>query len=415
MSVSLASASQPLRFSAGACIRLDAAKVLLNHAAKESFHRQVCDLLVRDLPVSVTIEGLAIDGPGRSHDAKTLYARACEVLQSAVTGACGQSAAVSVAIDADRFSPQFSWSIRRKVLGPGPVYLLLGSSLMRPSDNEVVRQKQDCFWRQCWKLRNNRLVRTAFAPLVISPCPLLSSEVARGVSPTSGLQVPLGTAWTPMQVDLSRFANGHGELNESALREFLQRCVKLGESSHDDVDWPTASMRHDSWRNRRIAITVVGIGDLTKLWSMDPRSFTTLKKLSGVLQQVRGVINDSSRQLALQTEYLPALDSSDPSRVSGCDVVQLDWQNRWRKALRFAAIRHRNLLAMSPWSVFPAGEPADCGYSDLLPLLEFADSCAFPAPPCLRGWNVNEYKHFHRRAWAVLERRDARKLFAEQV
>ena len=218
-----------------------------------------------------------------------------------------------------------------------------------------------------------------------------------------------------MQANLAKFANGRGELNEPALREFLQRCVELGESSHDDVDWPTAAMRHDSWLNRRIAITVSGIGDLTKLWSMDPRSFTTLKKLSTLLQQVRGVINDCSRHLALQTEYLPALDLSDPSRGLGCEAVQLDWQKRWRKAMDFAAIRHRNLLAMSPWSVFPTGEPADSRYSDLLPLLEFTDACAFPAPPCLRDWNVNEYKHFHRRAWAVLERRDARQQFAEQV
>ena len=415
MSVSLASASQPLKFSGGASIHLHAANVLLNHTAAECFHRQVYDLLVRHLQVSVTIDGLVIDGLGKSHEAKALFARACEVLQSAVSDACAHSASVSVAVDADQFSPQFSWSVRRKVLGPGPVYLLLGSSLMRPSGNEAVRQQQDCFWRQCWKLRNNRLVRTAFAPQVMSPCPLLSSEVARGVSPISGLQVPVGTAWIPMQANLAKFANGCGELNEPALREYLQRCVELGESSHDDVDWPTAAMRHDSWLNRRIAITVSGIGDLTKLWSMDPRSFTTLKKLSTLLQQVRGVINDCSRQLALQTEYLPALDLSDPSRGSGCEVVQLDWQKRWRKALDFAAIRHRNLLAMSPWSVFPAGEPADSRYSDLLPLLEFTDACAFPAPPCLRDWNVNEYKHFHRHAWAVLERRDARQQFAEQV
>jgi len=415
MSVSFASASQPLRFLGGACIRLDAANVLLNHTAVECFHRQVYDLLACHLPVSVTIDGLAIDGPGRSHDAKALFARACEVLQSAVSGACAQSGSVSVAIDADRFSPQFSWSIRRKVLGPGPVYLLLGSSLMRPSRNEAVRQKQDCFWRQCWKLRNNRFVRAAFAPLVMSPCPLLSSEVARGVSPTSGLQVPLGTAWTPMQVNLTRFAKGHGELNELALREFLQRCVELGESSHDNVDWPTASMRHDSWLNRRIAITVVGIGDLTKLWSMDPRSFTTLKELSDMLEQVRGAINDHSRQLALQKECLPALDLSDPSRGPGCDIVQLGWQKRWRKALDFAAVRHRNLIAMSPWAVFPTGTSADSSYSDLLPLLEFFDVCGFPGTPCLRHWKPNEYKDFHRRAWAVLERKDARQLFAEQV
>ncbi len=114
MSVSFASASQPLKFLGGACIHLDAANVLLNHTAVECFHRQVYDLLSLYLPVSLTIEGLAIDGPGISHDAKALFARACEMLQTAVSDACAQSASVSVAIDADRFSPQFSWSIRRK-------------------------------------------------------------------------------------------------------------------------------------------------------------------------------------------------------------------------------------------------------------------------------------------------------------
>jgi hypothetical protein len=218
-----------------------------------------------------------------------------------------------------------------------------------------------------------------------------------------------------MQVDLASFANRRGELNNRALREWLQHLVELGETSHDDEHWPTAAMRHDSWLNRRIAITVTGIGDLVKLRCMDPRSFTTLQELSGVLQEVRGVINDYSRQLALQTEYLPALELSVPSRGPGCDTVQLDWQKRWRKALDLAATRHRNMLAISPWSVFPSDEPADGRYGDLLPLLEFADACAFPAPPCLRHWNVNDYKHFHRRAWAILEQKDARQLFAEQV
>jgi hypothetical protein len=230
-----------------------------------------------------------------------------------------------------------------------------------------------------------------------------------------GLQVPLGTAWIPIEVDLAKFANVRGALNELALREYLQRCVELGESFHDDIDWPTAAMRHDSWLNRRIAITVTGIGNLTKLRSMDPRSFTTLKELSDVLEQVRGTINDHSRQLALQKECLPALDLSDPSRGPGCDIVQLGWQKRWRKALDFAAVRHRNLLAMSPWAVFPTGTSADSSYSDLLPLLEFFDVCGFPGTPCLRHWKLNEYKDFHRRAWAVLERKDARQLFAEQV
>jgi hypothetical protein len=410
MPVSLASASQQLHISAGASIQLHAVDAMACSATTQLAHEQVYDVLARGLPVSVTVDGL---GDSRLRE-KTLR-RACEILRSAVRDAHVDSGTVSIVIDADLISPRQAFLARSEILGPGPVYLLLGSSLLRPSDNEAVRQRQEHFWQQCWKLRNTRTVRTAFAPLVTSSCPLLSSEVARGVLPPMGLQVPLGTAWIPIEVDLAKFANVRGALNELALREYLQRCVELGESFHDDIDWPTAAMRHDSWLNRRIAITVTGIGNLTKLRSMDPRSFTTLKELSDMLEQVRGAINDHSRQLALQKECLPALDLSDPSRGPGCDIVQLGWQKRWRKALDFAAVRHRNLLAMSPWAVFPTGTSADSSYSDLLPLLEFFDVCGFPGTPCLRHWKLNEYKDFHRRAWAVLERKDARQLFAEHV
>jgi len=410
MPASLASASQQLQISAGASIQLHAIDAMACSATAQRAHEQVYDVLARGLPMSITVDGLG-DSPLR----EKAFRRACEILRSAVLDARANSETVSIVIDADQISPQQAFLARSEILGPGPVYLLLGSSLMRPSDSEAVRQRQDHFWRQCWKLRDTRTVRTAFAPVVTSPCPLLSPEVARGISPPTGLQVPLGTAWIPIEINLAKFANARGALDELALREWLQRCVELGESSHDDIDWPTAAMRHDSWLNRRIAITVTGIGNLTELRSMDPRSFTTLKELSDVMRQVRGATNEHSRHLALQTEYLPALEMSAPSRGSGCDIVQLDWQQRWRKALDFAAVRHRNLLAMSPWSVFPTGNSVDSSYSDLLPLLEYFDVCAFPKPPCLRHWKLNEYKHFHRRAWAVLEQKDARQLFAEQV
>lgn len=125
MPVSFASASQPLKFSAGTSIHLHAANVLLNHTAAECFHRQVYDLLVRQLPVSVTIDGLAIDGLGRSHEAKALFAQACEVLQSAVRDSCAHSASVTVAVDADQLSPQYSCQSGAKCLEQDPcIYCL---------------------------------------------------------------------------------------------------------------------------------------------------------------------------------------------------------------------------------------------------------------------------------------------------
>ena len=72
-------------------------------------------------------------------------------------------------------------------------------------------------------------------------------------------------------------------------------------------------------------------------------------------------------------------------------------------------------MALSPWSLFPSDEPAHFGFTDLLPLLAYADVCAFAEPPCRRSWNVKDFKHFHRRLAAVLAQKDAQHMFAEQV
>ncbi len=391
-------------------LQLHAVETLASIAAVQRLQEQVFDVLVQRASVSVTVRGL-----GDPLHAEAMFTQVCGILASVVREAGAAAASVVVAIDAGQLSPQLLWMKRSEILGLGPLYLLVGSDLTRPSSDSQERRCQDQFWLQCWHLRNAGHVRTAFAPMVSSPCPLLSSEVADGILPSSGLQVPTGTAWVPVEVDVTNYANERGDLSVFALRECVRRSVEYGESMHDETDWPTAAMRHDAWLNRRLAITVTGIGDLAKKRGLDPQSFVGLKELGAVLQEIREAANNHSRQLATVTEPVPALKMSDPSRGPSDVVARSDWQSRWQTALRFAAIRHRNLLAISPWSVFPSGDTADSCYCDLLPLLAYADTCSFPSSPCIRGWNINEFKYFHRRAWAVLEQKDAQQMIAEQV
>jgi len=396
--------------SGGASLQLHAVETLASMAAVERLQEQVFDVLIQRTPVSITVRGLG----GPLH-AEAVFAQVCGILASVTNEAGAAADRVAVAIDAGVLSPQLLWLKRSEILGPGPLYLLVGSDLTRPSSDADLRRRQDQFWLQCWHLRNGGYVRTAFAPMVSSPCPLLSSEVAHGILPASGLQVPPGTAWVLEEVDVTNYTNDRGDLSVFALRERLHRCVEYGESMHDDAEWPTAAMRHDAWLNRRLAISVTGIGDLAKMRGLDPQSFIGLKDLGAVLQEIREAVNNHSRKLAAETEPVPSLRMSDPSRGPSGVVGRSDWQSRWQTALRFAAIRHRNLLAISPWSVFPSGDAADSRYCDLLPLLAYADACSFPASPCIRGWNINEFKYFHRRAWAVLEQKDAQQMIAEQV
>ena len=367
---------------------------------------QVFDLLARRLPIAVTVDGLRGD-----KRPEVVFVKFCKVLQKALLDSGMPARAVTLALDAADLSPQFVWMVRCAILGRGEVYLLVGRELSRPAVEPVLRRRQDRFWLQAWHLRNCEHVQTAFAPSISSPCPLFAAERAGGVLPTVGLQVPPGTAWAESRVDIGDYASGDGEVSEYALRERLHRCIVSGDGMHDEAEWPTAAMRHDSWSNRRLAIGITGIGDFAKTQGMDPRSLIALQELESIVQLVRQIVDECSRELASKKEYAPALEIAE----GGAATAGLAWRSRWQAALQFAATRHRNLLCISPWSLFPTGEPADPRYCDLLPILAYADTCAFAGAPCLRRWNVNEFKYLHQRAGAILERKDAQQMIAEQV
>jgi len=390
-----------LETSGGASLQLHAIETLASTSAVDRLREQLIDVLIHRMPVAVTVTDL-----GTVPQAS--FTAVCGILKSAVDVADIDAGYVSIAIDAAILAPQQLCLLRSEVLGPAPLYLLLGSSLAVPATSVESRQRQDKFWLQCWQLRNSEQLRVALAPMISSPCPLLPPESAFGILPPSGLQVPPGTAWIQIPLNITDYANPSGQLDAAALHAGLRRCIQRGESLHDESYWPTAAMRHDAWLNRRLAISISGIGDLAKLRGFDPGCFHALQYLGRVLADLREVVVAASRQLASQTQPAPSLALIEPCRSA-------DWQARWDRALEFAAMRHRNLLAMSPWSVFPTAAAADSRYCDLLPLLKYADTCSFPAPPSLHGWNINEFKYFHHRVSAVLESKDARQLIAEQV
>lgn len=391
----------------GVALRLDACKTLPSSSAVMRMQQQVFDLLARKLPVTVTIEGLQGD-----LQPEVLFVRACKLLQRPLLDAAAATASLGIALAGSKLSPQFAFMVRAAILGHGPCHLLPGSTLLRPASELVGRRRQERFWLQCWHLRGTAGFGVAFAPGITSPCPLFSAEPAAGILPPHGLQVPPGTAWAFQQVCITDYVGDAGELRTEALGKRLRSAVDRGDRLHDEQDWPTAAMRHDSWSNRRLAISITGIGDLVRMRGADPRSLIALQELHEVLRWIRETVNARSRELAVAKEHAPALNIAE---AGGSIATLTAWRTQWQAALQFAATRHRNLLAISLWSVFPAGESADLRYCDLLPVLAGADSCSFGQPPDLGHWNVNEFKYFHQRAWAVLERKEATHVIAERV
>jgi hypothetical protein len=48
-------------------------------------------------------------------------------------------------------------------------------------------------------------------------------------------------------------------------------------------------------------------------------------------------------------------------------------------------------------------------------LLRMADACVFRGRPEITQWNINEFKHFHRRTWALMRQIETDALVAERL
>ena len=265
----------------------------------------------------------------------------------------------------------------------------------------------DRLWGALWELRAEPGINTAFAERVMPQCPLLSAERGRAIVSSIGLQAPAESAWVCMGIDLARFLNHDLEIDEPALKRCLETCVDIGEALHDTLAWPSADMQHDAWLNRRLAIVLSGFGDLLRMKGLAPADHESLRFLNQLLLWLRMNAQSRSRALAVQGETLPAISLSDPSHALPRGSIRDDWRRRWREAVRATLVRHRNLLVISPWSLFPSAARADYEYAELLPLLRHSDACSFNRKISIDHWNFNQFKHFHQRARAVLKQRVA--------
>jgi hypothetical protein len=385
----------------------DACACLEMAAAAEHFVSQVYDILASGAPLAVTVQHLR-----RSDDADAALAATFDKLRQGIRAAGVASAGVEVVIPDPPMEPASLVAIRDAVLGPVSTHIMLSPESMTP---RRTGSGDDDRWRQLWQLRQVPGLELAYPAQVRPACGLLAAERAAAVLPGSYAQVPVGTAWVPLGINLSRFIDGAGVLQPRVLAQALWRAVQAGEKLHDLVTWPSASLRHDSWLNRRLAVWLTGLGDLARARGHAPGSFACLADLSRLLSWARATLLRYSRRIAVDTQSLPALEHQDPSHSLEQGRLRDTWQQHWRAAIRRQPVRHRNLMLLSPWSVFPADSPAEHGYTDLLPVLRHTDTCTLAGRPNLAAWDLARFAAFHRRAWAALEQRDVTGQIAERT
>ncbi len=359
---------------------------------------RLLDALADGQPASLTVRFEDASGPN-----ERLLESLCARLSGLLFEHVVDPRLVELVVAASSIAPPAALLIRRRFLGQGPVGFLVDSTL------EHGR------WLQLWRLRNIAQVSMAVAAPVRSPCPLLSMENGNAILPGISMNVPAGSAWVPLHINLARYADDSGALRYEELRRALVACVEVGERLHDVCKRPLPVSRHDAWFNRRLAVEIGGIGELAKARRIDPGSHCGLEELREDVRFAKRTLRETSSRLAKLRGSVPSLRHTDPARTMPAGASRDTWRKRWRAAVASTAIRHRNLVSISPWSLFSPGQNAEFRCADLLPLLTSADAVTYRRPVSVSHWNVNEFREFYQRTGAVLQKQLANMVFAERV
>lgn len=374
----------------GVAFGVDAAKLMRSGPCTARLHDRLTELARAGTPVALRVHHL--HGPGSVHR----FFGTCRGIREAFGQAGVDPRLLDVTVAAGSIPLRTAWLVRRTVLGDGWLNVSFDARSLHTLSR---RRSAGAFWRDLWRLRTARL-RSTFWPTVRSACTLLSPEHGTGVVPACGLQAPEQSAWLRAEFDLAKFADADGHVDLAALAASIAGVMDEADSIYDTTSWPTSKMQHDAWYNRRLAIVPVGIGDIASRRRLDPECHDSLAALRKLLASIRQIVTMHSRQRAMRHERLPSIAASNPRLHLPAGARQSAWQRHWHAALERHALRHRNLLVLSPWSLFPRDD-ADFRYANFLPLMAQADACEFRRSLSLHSWTMPELKLFHCRAGAL--------------
>lgn len=374
----------------GAALSANARQLAQSRSFALRLYDQLVELIRSGVPVALRVRGL------EGGNALQRYYLACRGLRDAFAEAGVDPQRLELTLGAGSLPLLPAWRIRRTLLGNGVLNVLFDAGL---EDGATSMGQRDALWRNLWHLRSAR-VRSSFWPTVRSACALLSPEDAHAVVPGCGLQAPEQSAWMRAELDVTVCAGDDGRIDLEALTASVAGLMEEADRVADTACWPTAVMQHDAWYNRRLAIVPVGIGEIAKRRNLDPDCHGSLTTLRQLLSGIRQVVESRSRAGALQHERLPSIAASDPCLHLPAGARETCWQQRWHTVLEQQAIHHRNLVVLSPWSLFPRGS-ADFRYANFLPLLAQADACEFERSESLVSWTAAQLKLFHCRALAL--------------
>jgi hypothetical protein len=192
------------------------------------------------------------------------------------------------------------------------------------------------------------------------------------VMPSSLFEVGADTAWLMLEVDATRLAS------PAKMKTQLADCLRFADNLIDQIHWPRSSLQVDALLNRRVGIHISHLGDLLCRQKMHPASIDTFRWLKRWLIFVRKCFVHESMRLARRRGPFPELGVTEL-------IAELTPSYGLRDARRLVlnrSLRHRHILALSPFALFPA-EPAahaDEHWLNLIPALKCADAITMFGP-----------------------------------
>lgn len=395
----------------GAVLQVRPGELGRSDTETEHFMRRVAAPVHDGIPITLSLREL---GPGDS--AIEVFEHFCSSVRGALDADNTLMNRVGLSLHSHQIPLQAYLLISRTLLGHGPRYVILDGLQMQHHKQARVQEETEKNWLFLWRQRElEHPLMPAYGAGVRTGCALLGDEAAEAVLPQHGIQIPAGSAWLPIGLHLPRFADDKGQIVWRHLQSTLETSIDIGDQLLDVLSWTTPCQRSDAWLNRRLAVVITGMGDLVQKRGDDPTCLECLQWIDEVVRRVRKTLWDRSHVIAGQAGLLPALVRADPSGGLCDHSHRQNWQRRWHLALASSAVRNRNLLVMSPYSVLPESSDGMPGFADLLPVLSHADAYSFVGKPPLGLWNISHFRTFHTRAWAVMQRRNARSLVAAGV
>lgn len=383
----------------GTAQRVSVREVLDDDEVGSAFLHRLCKLVGDGIPVNLSPEDFCSQESGIAS-----WQRFCEAIQTALSWRELSGHHIGLCIHSHQMPLDAYRLIADAVLGRGPRYVFLDCLQMTAHGNPAVEQRADANWSFLWRQRGTeRPIKPVYGGIVRSACPLLADEVATTVLPASGLHGPVNSAWLPITLPVTNFATPGGRIRWQQLGPAIRESLSIAEQILDQISWHEPDQQADARENRRLAICVTGLGDLVQRNGEDPTSLGCLRWLADVVARIRGELYDQSGRIAVETGAIPALEEANHVSQWSAGPHRESWRQRWDDAVRQSAVRHRNLLVISPYSIIPTRAQAAPAFSDLLPVIALADAWNFAAPPGFRGWNVTQFRHFHRRARATIQ------------